>query len=369
MPITIEEKRRPPRTEMQTSGGMIIRQKEPENLEFRFETLRDFLTPADEFYVRCHFAQPDLDAKTWRLSVEGEVANPLQLTFEALRKMPTRIITAVLECSGNNRVFLTPKAVGVPWELGAVSNAEWTGVPLKSVLEHAGIKPGATEVIFEGADSGEPSDEPKNPEPTPFARSLPLQKALDPDALLAFEMNHKPLTRAHGFPVRLIVPGYYAMASVKWLTRIIVTDKPFTGYYQTFEYAIFEPSHGIPSLTAAGEMEPKAQIARPMVREVIPPSSEYRVHGAAWGGNSPIAKIDISVDAGRQWQPANLVGDPVPHSWRLWEFDWRTPSRPCSCTLMARATDEAGRVQPMQRQPGRLNALISHVLPIEVEVK
>ncbi len=350
------------------SKGMIIRQKQPENLEFRFETLKNFLTPTAEFYVRCHFAQPEIDAPSWRLRVEGEVGCSLELSLEDLRQIPSRTLTSVLECSGNGRVFLVPKTVGVPWELGAVSNAEWTGIPLKSVLERAQIKPEAVEVIFQGADSGEPSDEPKKPGRVPFARSLPLAKALEPDVLLAFEMNHEPLTKAHGWPLRLLVPDWYAMASVKWLTRIIVSRQPFHGYFQTFEYAVFQPLHEIPSLMPARELEPKAQIARPIVREFIPASTEYRVHGAAWS-SCPIAKVEVSVNGGRDWKEARLLGDPVPHGWRLWEVLWRTPSRPGACTLMARATDSQGRTQPLERPAGRLNAVISHVLPIEVQIK
>jgi DMSO/TMAO reductase YedYZ molybdopterin-dependent catalytic subunit len=349
-------------------GRMIIRQKKPENLEFPFETLDRFLTPNHQFFIRCHFAQPELDLDTWRLRVEGEVERSLELDFHQLRRMPSRRTTALLECSGNGRVFLVPKAVGVPWELGAVGNAEWSGVPLREVLQSAGVRAGAIEVILEGADSGEPADEPKNPGKISFARSLPLSRALEDDVLLAYEMNGEPLPRAHGFPVRLIVPGWYAMASVKWVTRIRVTNRPFHGYYQTFEYARFQEKEGLPTLEALTEIDPKAQIARPAIREVVPAGKEYRVFGAAWGGSDAIEKVELSTDGGSLWKEATLLDDPVRYAWRFWECRWTPPAGPTRCTLLARATDGRGRVQALERDPRRLNAMISHVLPVEVEV-
>lgn len=345
---------------------MNVRQKEPENLEYSFETLSEFLTPTEQFFIRCHFPQPALELTPWRLKVEGEVQRPLEISFEQLRNMPRRKVTAVLECSGNGRAFLVPKAVGVAWESGAVSNAEWTGVPLRVVLQEAGIKPGAVELIFQGADSGTPADEPRKPDPLSYARSLPMAKALEDDVLLAYEMNGQPLPKAHGFPVRLIVPDWYGMAWVKWLTRIVATSQPFHGYFQTFEYAIFQPLHGLPSLAAAGEMEPKAQIARPATREAIPVNSKYRVFGAAWGGSSPVVKVEISSDGGAHWAEALWLAEPVPHAWRFWAYEWNTPGKPGPCTLMARATDASGRIQPKERPAGRLNALVTHILPVEV---
>ncbi|MBX6315301.1 MAG: sulfite oxidase [Isosphaeraceae bacterium] len=351
---------------------MISRQKAPENLEFPFSALdtRRLLTPNEQFYVRTHFEAPEIEAKSWKLAVEGEVEHPFELSYDELRRMPSQTVTVLLECSGNGRVFLEPPQVGIRWELGAVGTAQWKGVPLAAVLERAGVKPNAVEVILEGADKGEFQDpNPKTPGVIPYARSLPLAKAKAPEVLLAYEMNGEPLPPRHGHPVRAVVAGWYGMASVKWLRRVIVVDRPFAGYFQTFMYATWERRHGLPSLVPVTGIRVKAQIARPAPYEVVLKSTAYRMYGAAWAGGSDVAKVEVSDDGGKTWAPARLVGDLVRYAWRFWEHDWRTPERPGRHVLMARATDSEGRVQPMERDPDRRDAVISHVLPIEVEVR
>src|SRR5262245_29184685 len=354
------------------SPGLILRQFAPDNLEFPFPTLDSFITPTDRFYVRSHFATPTIDVKTWRLRIEGAVDKPVALTYDDLRKMPERTVTALLECSGNSRVFVTPKPAGVLWELGAVGTAEWTGVPLAAVLERAGVRKDALEVILEGADSGATAEFP-NPYRTPgeihFARSLPLTKARRPEVLLAYRMNGADLTPAHGYPVRAVVPGWYGMASIKWLTRLVVTEQPFFGFFQTMEYAVFERRHGLPSLTPVTELQVKSLIARPAYMETVPAKQPYRVHGAAWTGESEIARVDVSTDGGQTWSPARRIDKAAAHAWRLWEYTWQTPARAGRYTLMARATDKRGRTQPMKRSPDLRNAMISHVLPVEVDVR
>src|SRR3979490_1852161 len=225
--------------DQQLRDGKIVRSEEPPNLEMPFETLDGFITPTKSFYVRTHFPIPKIDKDKWRLRVEGEIEKPFELNYEDLLKLESRTIPATLECAGNNRNLLETKVKGVQWGLGAVGNAEWTGVPLSILLERAGVKPRAREVILEGADGGTP-DDPKGPVgELRFARSIPLSKARG-DVLLAYKMNNVDLPPEHGFPVRAIVPGWYAVASVKWLQRIIVTDKPFNGYYQTLDYAYWK---------------------------------------------------------------------------------------------------------------------------------
>jgi DMSO/TMAO reductase YedYZ molybdopterin-dependent catalytic subunit len=350
-------------------AGLIVREKEPANLEFPFSTLEGFRTPTERFYIRNHFAVPPLKAEEWRLKVEGAVERPLELGYEELRKLPSRTQVALLECAGNSRVFLTPRVRGVQWELGAVGTAEWTGVPLAGVLERAGVRSGAVEVVLEGADRGEIRDDPRSPGPIHFARSLPLAKAQKPEVLLAYQMNGAELTREHGFPLRAVVPGWYGMASVKWLTRLVVTDRPFLGYFQIFDYTYFERRHGLPALVPITDLEVKAAIARPAVHEVVPAGTTYRVHGAAWTADSAVSKVEVSTDRGRSWQAARLLGEPVAYAWRLWEYEWRTPASVGRQTVMARATDKRGRTQPMERDPDRRTYMISHVLPIEVEVR
>jgi DMSO/TMAO reductase YedYZ molybdopterin-dependent catalytic subunit len=347
--------------------ALIEREADPVNLEFPFASLNSFLTPNDLFYVRNHFAQPKVDIKSWRLQVVGALKKPVTLTFDDLQAMKSSTLAVTLECAGNGRAFLDPKTKGVQWQLGAVSTAEWTGVPLAAVLERAGVKPEAVDVVLEGADQGEVKNEPKPTGPLHFARGLPLAKAQKPEVLLAYQMNGAALSPAHGFPLRAIVGGWYGMASVKWLTRIVAFDWPFHGYDQTTDYAIWERRDGLPSLTPLGAMEIKGSIAQPSAGAKIPARTPYRVHGAAWAGEEAVAKVEVSVDGGTSWQTARLIDKPAPLVWCRWEHTWQTPALGKQ-TLLARATDQRGRVQPLKRDPDRRNYAISHVVPVEVNV-
>lgn len=351
-------------------NGLIIRDKEPENLEFPFSALNSFQTPTEQFFVRSHFPVPKLDAKTWRLKVEGLVERPVELGYDELRSLPAHTVTMALECAGNSRIFLSPKVSGLQWELGAVGNAEWTGVRLADVLKQAGVKPGAAEAVLEGADSGEIKKEPASPGKITYARSLSLAKAMSPEVILAYQMNGEDVTPAHGYPVRAIVPGHYGMASVKWLNRILVIDREFRGYFQTTDYTFWDRSNGNPiQLFPITEVEVKAEIARPALYEAVPANSVYRMFGAAWTGESEIAKVEVSVDGAKTWLPAQLLGASEKYAWRLWEYHWSTPAQCGRYTVMARATDARGRTQPMERDAHRGNYIITHVQPIVVEVK
>jgi DMSO/TMAO reductase YedYZ molybdopterin-dependent catalytic subunit len=262
-----------------------------------------------------------------------------------------------------------PKAEGVPWQLGAVGTAEWTGVPLKTVLERAGTDSKAVEVILEGADSGEPSKPSRPAKPIHFSRSLPLDKARNGGVLLAYKMNGQPLPQSHGFPVRAIVPGWYGVASVKWLSRIVATTQPYQGFFQTIDYAYWQHRDGFPVRTPITEIQVKSQIARPVLKEVIKQKSTYRVFGAAWTGASSIAKVEVSTDGGKSFAAAKLLGQRAPHTWRLWEFSWDVPAKPGNYTLMARATDSNGNIQPMDRDKDREAYMINTVLPVEIRVE
>ncbi|MEY2493901.1 MAG: hypothetical protein QOJ45_393 [Verrucomicrobiota bacterium] len=348
-------------------GGLIVREQEPLNLEMPFSSLSSFTTPNESFYVRCHFPVPKIAAADWRLKIEGEVDAPYELTYDELLAMESRTIAATLECAGNNRLFLEPKVKGVQWGLGAVGNASWTGIPLSALLDRAKVKGGAIEVILEGADEGEVDKAPRPAGKISFCRSLPLGKART-DVLLAYEMNGEKLSAAHGFPLRAIVPGWYAMASVKWLRRIIITSKPFNGFYQSLDYTYWDRSGPLPSLAPLAEQQTKAEIARPENGEVIPAGSTYRVYGAAWSGEAEITKVEISADSGVSWREAKLLGGAAKNAWRLWEYQWQTPAQAGRQTLFARATDSRGQVQPSERSGDRGTYMIDHLLPAEVEV-
>jgi DMSO/TMAO reductase YedYZ molybdopterin-dependent catalytic subunit len=350
-----------------TSDELIVRETEPLNLEMPFSTLNGFTTPNESFYVRCHFPIPEIAIADWSLSIEGDVEAPFQLRYDELLQMKRRTIPAVLECAGNNRIFLEPKVKGVQWELGAVGNANWTGVPLSDVLARAQPKSAAIEVILEGADEGEVDKTPRPTGKISFSRSLPLSKAGD-DVLLAYEMSGEKLSASHGFPLRAIVPGWYAMASVKWLRRLIVTSTPFNGYYQSLDYTFWDRSGALPTLAAIREQQVKAEIAQPETGATVPPNATVRIHGAAWSGEAEITKVEISLDGGATWHLARLSGESVKGAWRLWEHDWATPAEAGPHTLMARATDSLGRTQPFEHNADHGTYMINHVLPVVVRV-
>src|SRR5260370_2378026 len=204
-----------------SSAGLIIRQKEPKNLEAPFDRIDSYLTPTELFYIRSHFPTPDLDRAAYRLRVDGAVRHPFTLSYEELRSFPCETRVATLECAGNGRVFLVPQVQGAQWELGAVSNAQWTGVPLSALLERAGLAEDACEIVLEGADRGMPKEEPLPPGPISYVWSVPRAKAMRPEVLSAYQMKGRDLPRHHGFRDRAIVAGHSGLASVTWLPRIV----------------------------------------------------------------------------------------------------------------------------------------------------
>ena len=351
-----------------SSVGLIIRQKEPNNLETPFDQVDSFLTPMELFYIRSHFPTPKLELASYQLHVDGAVRNPLSLSYNELRDMPSETRVATLECAGNSRVFLIPQAEGAQWELGAVGNAEWTGVPLGALLECAGMEEDACEVVFEGADRGTPKEQPLPPGPISYARSLPRDKAIQQEVLIAYQMNGRDLPHDHGYPVRAIVPGHYGMASVKWLTRIYAVREPFRGYWQTSDYGYWDYLDGKPVRRALAEMKLKSEIARPRVYETLAPNQVYTVSGAAWAGETEVTEVAVSTDGGQTWAGAEFLDPAQRHAWRRWKFDWLTPKKPGQYTLLARAKDANGSVQPDKHDQNYGSYVINHPLPIEVFV-
>jgi DMSO/TMAO reductase YedYZ molybdopterin-dependent catalytic subunit len=335
----------------------------PENSETPLESVRSWVTPNRLFFVRNHFAVPALDPADYRLRIEGCVERPIELTWDDLAALPERTVFATVECAGNGRSFLEPRQPGVPWGAGAIGHAEWTGVPLRQVLERAGVRPGAVEVLCEGSDRG---SEPDHPEPMYFARSLPLAKALDPDTLLALRMNGELLEPSHGFPVRLFVPGWYGVASVKWLRRIEVLDRPFRGYFQTTKYTVQRRRSQDLETVAVGPMAVKSEILRPH------PGAELglgtnRLFGVALAGEQAVAQVEVSTDAGRTWERATLIGLQAPYSWTLWEYLWEV-AEPGDYTILARAVATNGQVQPVEHDLLNGGYMIHHSRPTVVRV-
>jgi DMSO/TMAO reductase YedYZ molybdopterin-dependent catalytic subunit len=350
------------------SAGLIIRQKEPTNLETPLDQVDSYLTPMELFYIRSHFPAPKLEPASYRLSIDGAVRHPLSLSYQQLREMPSQTRVATLECAGNSRVFLIPQVAGAQWELGAVGNAEWTGVPLRALLERAGLADDACEIVFEGADRGTPAEPPVPPGPIAYARSLPRHKAVQPEVLIAYQMNGRDLPLDHGYPVRAVVPGHYGMASVKWLTHVHAVREPFRGYWQTSDYAYWDDLDGHPVRRALGEIKLKSEIARPRVYETLAPKQPYTVFGAAWAGETQVTGIAVSTDGGQTWAEADFIDPAQPHAWRRWTFDWLTPTKPGRYILLARARDAGGNVQPDRHDPRHGSYVINHPLPIEVFV-
>jgi DMSO/TMAO reductase YedYZ molybdopterin-dependent catalytic subunit len=350
-------------------SGLIPRQEQPENLESPCSIFDSFLTPNDLFYVRNHFQTAEVDPATWSLRVEGAVEQPREFSYAEILAMPSRTILATLECAGNARTFLAHGAKGVPWGLGAVGTAEWTGVPLSAILAEVGLQQETEEIILEGADHGEIHEEPRTPGIIRYAHSVPLGKALDKDVLLAYAMNGDDLTRRHGFPLRAVVPGWYGMASVKWLQRILVSSRPFFGYFQSFEYSRWERIGGIPSLVPLAAGEVKAKIIKPSSNELVRRASSFRVYGAAWAGESQTTRVDVSVDEGHTWECGHLLDAPQRYCWVRWEYIWNTPAQPGTVVLMARATDKMGRSQPLAADQDNRHYAVHHVLKIPVRVE
>lgn len=296
------------------------------------------LTPSSRFFIRNHFDVPVLDASTWKVTIGGAVNRPRTLTLADIRALPTRSFNAAVECAGNGRSYLPPPTEGNPFGYGAVSAATWTGASLRDVLGPDPFNRPAREVIFVGADHG---FEKNVGAEISFERSLPVDVALHPDTILAYDMNGEPLPVEHGAPIRLLVPGWYGVASVKWLVEIRAQEKPFEGYFQKQRY-IF-PNDGAEP-TPLRERGVRALITHPASGEVIPVGA-IQVSGLTWSGNQPVQKVELSADGGQTWQIADLDAPGSPYSWQHWRAIWRA-DRPGDYTLKARATDADGRIQP-----------------------
>lgn len=341
--------------------NMIVRSQRPEDFEMPLDGFSEWITPIDRFFVRSHHYNPRVELNEWKLHIEGEVERPLALTFDELKKLPRTEVVSVLECAGNGRGLYEPAVIGLQWEYGGAGNGRWAGVRLADLLRRAGIKTSAREALFDGADIPVGS----MPE---FQRTIPLAKANDPNTLLAYEMNGEALPVSHGFPLRLVAPGWAGDCWVKWVTRIRVLDKEFDGFFMKTAYRY--PNQPVAPGTAVDPaqmspvtaLRPKSVIATPVEGAVLQRTA-VRVAGAAWSGESPVVSVEISADRGRTWQPAKLGADRSRFGWRLWEYTW-TPQRDGYHTLMSRTRDAAGNTQPFEQEwnpSGYLNGTVQAV--------
>ncbi len=322
------------------------------------------VTPTNQFFIRNHFPIPTIDASQWRLAVSGQVNHSLKLTYLDLQSIPAKDLGCTLECAGNSRAAVQPPVEGLLWDHGGVSNARWRGVPVSAILERAGLRSRALEVLFEGADAGK---ERGTDAVARYAMSLPMDRAMHPDTLLAYEMNGEPLTPEHGYPLRLITPGWYGMTSVKWLTGIRVIDYPFKGFHQS-DYYVFQeagPAGGDPP-DRVTRMRVKSLITAPGRGEALP-AGVNTIRGMAWSGTGPLLEVEVSVDSGQTWRQARIQASASPYSWQQWEYRWEA-NQPGYYLLRARATDAKGNTQPEQAPwnfRGFANNSI-HVVPVQV---
>jgi DMSO/TMAO reductase YedYZ molybdopterin-dependent catalytic subunit len=344
-------------------AGLVVHRAHPLNCETSIPALLGgVVMPNAHFYVRNHFHMPTLDTPSFRLAVNGLVERPLSLRLSDLHNMPSQTVVVTLECAGNGRTLFEPAVPGEKWDLGAVSTAEWTGVPLAEVLDRAGVRPNAREVLFRGADGGTLDG---HPEPLRFERSLALDQARDGNVLLAYAMNGEPLPIQHGYPLRLIVPSWYAVASVKWLTEIELIEQPFAGHYQVDTYW-YEWERGGQVVREPVTLQAvRALITEPAAGHEIG-RGELAVRGVAWSGAAPIARVEVSVgDSG--WHEARLVSERRRHSWQWWELITHVETSGV-VTLRARATDLAGRTQPERAEWNRLGYANNSIQQVQVRV-
>jgi len=313
------------------------------NHSMPLEALRYDVTPVGLHYLLIHFDIPYVDESSWALRVGGRIRRNLTLTMAELKAMPSTTLAVTLECAGNGRARTSPRPLSQPWLNEAVGTAEWTGAPLRSILDEAGLVDGATDVVFTGLDRGVQGEVMQQ-----YERSLSLEDAMREEVLLAWAVNSEPLPPQHGFPLRLIVPGWYGMTSVKWLRSITVIDRSFEGYQQAraYHFRTVEGDAGEP----VTRMLPRALMIPPgvpdfmsRVRFVEP--STVKVEGRAWSGRGSITKVELSVDGGSSWRQADLGGEVSKHAWRGWSCEWDA-RRPGDYELRVRATDSAGNSQP-----------------------
>jgi DMSO/TMAO reductase YedYZ molybdopterin-dependent catalytic subunit len=331
---------------------MIVYSRKFLTMEMSMAALTSWITPTKNFFVRNNAIMPSsIDVGKWELRITGEVRKPVTLNFRDLAALTKKSVTNTMECAGNGRAFYDPRIGGVPWRKGAVGNATFEGPRLRDLLRLAGVNPFARHVAFTGLDTAPEGAE-------RFIRSIPLEKAVDENSLVATHMNGAPLTMPHGFPARALIPGWIGSASIKWLQEITVLDHEYLGAYMDPGYRVPTeqlPNHS-PKLLAERKttlpltsLRLKSIIAKPDENTVINLSEgrNVSVRGAVWGGEKPVASVEISTDGGRTWQAAVLGPDHARYAWRLWEYEWKPPASG-SYQVVSRARDIDGNRQPVK---------------------
>ena len=340
---------RPITTAFPQKGAMILQRTRPPLLETPFEVYdKGVFTPNDRFFVRWHWAviPTSVDVDSFRLNVHGHVNKPLSLTLKELMALPRVEYAAVNQCSGNSRGFFAPRVAGGEWGNGAMGNARWSGVRLKDVLDRAGVKPGAVQVRFNGLDKPVVKDGPD------FIKSLAVDHARDGEVMIAYAMNGEPLPLLNGFPLRVIVPGWYATYWMKMLNDIEVLDSPDTNFWMKTAYTIpdtphadMKPGQASVKMVPINRMDPRSFITNVKSGETIPAGKPAVVRGIAFGGDTGVKRVDFSADGGKTWHATQLGKDEGKYGFRRWETRF-TPKAKGPATLMVRCTNTSGEAQP-----------------------
>ena len=341
-----------PETDRVSADDLVYLSRDPLNAETPLERQVGVITPASRHYVRDHFAIP---AGPDRLAIDGAVRTPLELDVDQIRSMPPRSLVVTLECAGNGRAFLDPPVAGEQWRTGAVGTAEWTGTPLRAVLQMAEPLSSAVEVLCIGADTGTPADVGKR---IAYERSLPIADALRDDVLLAYAMNGNDLPPEHGAPLRLVVPGWYGMASVKWLARLRLLERRFDGFFQTDRYVVGD--------RPLREIAARALISWPRDGERLA-KRPFVARGYAWSGRGDLARVEVSTDGGGSWQDATLSDGTGRYAWRQWHAAV-SPRASGQLVLVARAVTNAGTTQPLDEVRNERGYENNAARPVLVEV-
>ena len=324
--------------------GMIVRSYRFLDLETPVEYFNTWITPLPHFFVRNHMHEPsELNREDWKLTIGGELEKPVTLSLAELSKIEAHEVVNTLECAGNGRSLYRPQVPGVQWGKGAVSTARFSGPRLRDLLQRGGVKTTGKQVMFRGLDEV-PGKVP------PFVRSIPIEKALDPDTVIATHMNGAALTKHHGFPARALVPGWIGAASCKWLTEIKVLEREFDGNFMSPGYRF--PNQPVKPGDAVKPEDTHVMTALNVKSAISSPgegaqvkASKVSIRGTAWAGEADVAKVEVSTDGGATWSAAKLGHQQARYAWRLWTYDWKTP-KSGEYIVMSRATDSRGRIQP-----------------------
>jgi sulfane dehydrogenase subunit SoxC len=349
-------------------GGDITREElglAGRNHSMPLEALRANRTPVGLHYTLIHFDIPFMDASSYRLEIGGAVERPISLDLEAIKARPPVSLDVTLECAGNGRTLMTPRPLSQPWVQEAVGTATWSGTPLKPLLEEAGIGRGGVDVVFTGADRGIQGEVEHD-----YERSLSVDEALRDEVILAYAMNGAPLPPQHGFPLRLVVPGWYGMAHVKWLRSITVIREAFRGFQQVERYRLrtSDDDPGVP----VTRILPRSLMIPPGIPDYFSRTRHLQagpclLEGKAWSGRAPIAQVEVSTDGGRSWRAAQVGEALSPFAWAPWRYAWE--AAPGEWELLVRATDRAGNTQPLRSEWNPEGTMNNQVQRVNVVVK